>query len=659
MKKRTYFIFSILLVSCAEKFNLMDANNAQSKDQYHTAIHHYHKCDSTASEVKLGLACSYYHLNNMDKADYYFSQLDRNAISPENVWIMEDTKKQLAQKEENKRRSETIISPKVIPLNNSGSAMCPVYIGGELYYLSSKSLSENSGQEYPDSFLKLESEGKDAQNLRALTNGQFHAGPLAVDAKEQCIVFSKNVLSKEGNKSISTPALFEIKKIDGNWTEPVRLPWCEKGLIYTHPALTPDGQTLYFSSNRTGGSGGMDIFKAVKGGDGQWLTPVAVVQCNTKGDDVFPSVSKSGGFFFSSNRKDSFGGWDIYSLGAEGEITHLPEPINSERDDFSLYQANENTWLFSSSRGSQINKDQVYQFTYDPHLVQYILVDSVSKQTIKKASVQLANFRGEKRTIESDENGGIVISSDSLLAKVEGYEIFDLNGRKSNQIFDLSQVEVLLQPKAKDVIQLKVFDLVSLEPIEGAQVMWGKDSQWQKNVTNESGEINIPSTLEEINSIVVEKEGYFKQKIGVSALKIDLPYIVQLKKAEIGKDISKDLSLNPIYFDSNKSTLNQKAKVELDKVLLFMNDNPGYRLDCRSHTDCRSSKQYNLTLSNARAKSVMDYLKSKGIDPNRLESHGYGESQSTNGCDCEGKQKSTCSEEELAKNRRLEFVIIN
>lgn len=430
-------------------------------------------------------------------------------------------------------------------------------------------------------------------------------------------------------------------------------------MIYTHPALTPDGQTLYFSSNRTGGSGNMDIFKAVKGSEGQWLAPEAVVQCNTEGDDVFPSISKNGAFFFSSNRNDSFGGWDIYSLGAEGEIIHLPQPINSERDDFSLFQANENTWLFSSSRGSQINKDQVYQITYDPNLVQYILVDSVSRQVIKNTSVQLANIHGEKRTNQSDENGAIVISSDSLLAKVEGYEIFDLSGRKGSLMFEVPQIKVLLQPKVQNVIQVKVFDLVSLEPIEGAQVIWGKDSQSQMKLTNESGEINIPTSGEEITSIVIEKEGYFKQKIGMNALKSDLPNIVQLKKAELGKDISKDLALNPIYFDSNKSTLNQKAKIELDKVLLFMNDNPGYRLDCRSHTDCRSSKEYNLTLSNARAKSVTDYLKGQGIDPKRLESHGYGESQSTNGCDCEGKQKSTCSDEELSKNRRLEFVIIN
>jgi len=99
------------------------------------------------------------------------------------------------------------------------------------------------------------------------------------------------------------------------------------------------------------------------------------------------------------------------------------------------------------------------------------------------------------------------------------------------------------------------------------------------------------------------------------------------------------------------------AAKELDKIEKVMQENPTMTIELGSHTDCRSSKAYNLSLSSKRAKSSAEYIVSKGIAKNRIVGKGYGESKLINGCECEGKVQSSCSEDEHQANRRTEFLI--
>ena len=88
-----------------------------------------------------------------------------------------------------------------------------------------------------------------------------------------------------------------------------------------------------------------------------------------------------------------------------------------------------------------------------------------------------------------------------------------------------------------------------------------------------------------------------------------------------------------------------------------MQENPTMTIELGSHTDCRSSKSYNLSLSDKRAKSSAAYIVSKGITKERIVGKGYGESKLINQCECEGKKTSSCTEEEHQANRRTEFLI--
>ena len=116
--------------------------------------------------------------------------------------------------------------------------------------------------------------------------------------------------------------------------------------------------------------------------------------------------------------------------------------------------------------------------------------------------------------------------------------------------------------------------------------------------------------------------------------------------------------MNPIYFDLDKSNIRPDAAIELDKIVVIMNENPGIKIELGSHTDCRASYSYNMKLSDRRAKSSAKYIRERITNPERIYGKGYGESKLVNDCGCEGDVVSDCSEEEHQLNRRTEFVIV-
>ena len=108
-----------------------------------------------------------------------------------------------------------------------------------------------------------------------------------------------------------------------------------------------------------------------------------------------------------------------------------------------------------------------------------------------------------------------------------------------------------------------------------------------------------------------------------------------------------------IYYNFDKFDIREDAKVELDKIVKVMNENPEVKIELGSHTDCRGSWKYNSRLSKKRAKSAADYIAKRITNSDRIVSKGYGESQPVSDCKC-----AACSKEEHQLNRRTEFIII-
>lgn len=145
---------------------------------------------------------------------------------------------------------------------------------------------------------------------------------------------------------------------------------------YAHPAISPDGEWLYFVSDMPGGKGGLDIWRMRLTTNG----PVGVENLgepiNTPGDEMFPTFRPNGDFYFSSDGHPGFGGLDIFiaTVGEDGKyhLSHPGYPLNSQGDDFGMtFQGQLNQGFFSSNRGDGRGWDHIYSF-YNPEIVQTI-----------------------------------------------------------------------------------------------------------------------------------------------------------------------------------------------------------------------------------------------------------------------------------------------
>ena len=137
---------------------------------------------------------------------------------------------------------------------------------------------------------------------------------------------------------------------------------------------------------------------------------------------------------------------------------------------------------------------------------------------------------------------------------------------------------------------------------------------------------------------------------------LDVPLALEkkIKSAGVGDDLAKVLSLKPIYFDFDQSYIREDAKIELAKVIEVMAQYPQMKIEVRSHTDSHGNDDYNLYLSEKRAKSTVDYMIGKGISADRLSGKGYGETEPVNDCG----NDSNCTKDQYQLNRRSEFIIL-
>ena len=119
-------------------------------------------------------------------------------------------------------------------------------------------------------------------------------------------------------------------------------------------------------------------------------------------------------------------------------------------------------------------------------------------------------------------------------------------------------------------------------------------------------------------------------------------------------EVGKSFVIKNILYDFDDDAIRADASIELDRLVAFLNENPNIRIELSSHTDSRGNNNYNLNLSQRRAKSAVNYLISKGISSSRLEAKGYGETRLTNRC----ADAVSCSEAEHQANRRTEIQII-
>jgi len=359
--------------------------------------------------------------------------------------------------------------------------------------------------------------------------------------------------------------LYSSQQVNGKWSRPKNLGQNINTESWdSQPSLSGDGQTLYFSSDRSGGYGGKDIWYAQRLSQGGWSKAKNLGDgVNSSSDDATPFIHKDNlTLYFASKRSPGMGGFDLYSINRQhwrsdwSDAIAFPYPINSEASERGLKVSLDGSTAYFATDRNIDNKLDLYQFDLpDAHkpiestLLRFKIFDAETKRPIEAASVSLINLIDTESKIKNstDASGSITMpypTGQALAVNVsaDGY-VFYSHNIAADQQRKRDEIEIMLSP------------------------------------------IKQTSTLVEHTPIV----------------------------------------LNNVFFESGSAVLLSQSEVEINYLFQLLEDQPEMRIKIIGHTDDVGSDQSNMTLSSQRAKSVYDSLVAKGIPATRLQYEGKGE----------------------------------
>jgi len=489
-------------------------------------------------------------------------------------------------------------------INTPFTEYAPVYSNNELYFTSSRSnarIYEATGTPFTDLY-KAETNGANV-NVNTITPLPSFINESNIN--EGCVTFTpdgKTMVFAKGNsgkrKGTSDVDLYLSRFRNGQWSEPTPININQPDAWESTPAMSPDGRTLYFSSNRKGGFGGLDIYSAQMDGRGRFgkvknMGP----EINTAGAELFPYVSENGKLYFSSDGQSGYGMLDIFVVNrANGKtvVENLGQPVNSPADDFGIFLFKADRGFFTSNRDGGKGDDDIYTFiNEDPNLrvVNYFL-QGITYMTRKDSTREI-----------------------------------------------LPNTKVSLLGQDGEVMQ----DFVT-----------GNDGKFLFRVYENENY----SLLGETDGFITKRQPYTTvgKSVPLESLKelitnITLDTILVLDR----KERNKIFVLENIYFGYDSADIRRDAARELDKLVVLLNDNTDLRIEMGSHTDSVASDAYNIELSQRRAESTVNYLIRNGIDPARLVAKGYGESKPiARNTNPDGSDNPAGRQ----RNRRTEFKIL-
>ncbi|MAJ51871.1 MAG: hypothetical protein CMB82_09695 [Flammeovirgaceae bacterium] len=484
-------------------------------------------------------------------------------------------------------------------INTSGAEYGPVFENGRLYFTSNRDggkIYKSTGTPFTDIY-SVATQGAKI-NLRTLmpldpiiNNPLVNEGSLALGANGTYLLFAKGNSGKaSGTLEVN---IFAARYRNGKWGTPKALNLNDPNAYDGTPALNKGGNTLYFASNRAGGFGGADLYTAQLDRRGRWVDVRNLgPEINTPGNEMFPFISESGVLYFSSDGQPGFGNLDVFKatrIGGSMIIENLGTPMNSSADDFGFYEYNLTRGFFSSNRRGGKGDDDIYTFVNDD------------------PNLKIINYFLTGNTLTMDDGGANITVSNTKVSLISG----------EGQILD-------------------------------------------EFFTQEDGVYKFRVYAEENYNIRVEKPNYFSARKAFSTIgrsirrdtltqfQTDITFELDVILDQIV--IEKTIVLNNIYYDLDKAEIRTDAAFMLDSLVLILEDNPEIYIELGSHTDDRNTDEYNLDLSQRRAKSAVDYLIGHGIQSKRVLAKGYGETKLI--------IENAKTEADHQINRRTEFKVL-
>jgi outer membrane protein OmpA-like peptidoglycan-associated protein/tetratricopeptide (TPR) repeat protein len=485
---------------------------------------------------------------------------------------------------------------------------------------------DNLNENVADIFYAKKAGGKweFAKNIGAPVNRATHDSNLAMSADGK-LLFK---YSDDNGGDIH----YSERKEDGTWSEPIPLP----GIINSSfeeksISISPDEKTLYFMSNRPGGFGGTDIYKATKDSKGLWtyvknLGP----KINTEFDEDGPFINEYEGvitLFFSSKGHKGMGGHDIFKSTFDpnknewSDPINLGYPINTPDDDlYFISSPDGKTAYYSSQREDGMGYQDIYIITIPEGLT--------NTQPV-----------AAKPPVEEKDTTAVVAVNNQVQPKEEPKNDPPPVETKK-KVVPLQYIVSIVDAETKSPLTAKV------------QLVGSRDNVIVKSTFSEGTyQFSIVSEKPKDYRLSVEADGYvFQNQVvkieGAGTEPKTLNRTVELRKLTVGVTSI----LRNIYFDFDKATFKTESYPELNKLESMLRQNNNVMVEIAGHTDAIGTTAYNLFLSRKRAEAVKDFLTKKGIDARRIKAVGYGKS----------KPLASNDDEEDGReiNRRVEFKVL-
>ncbi|MES2731429.1 MAG: OmpA family protein [Bacteroidota bacterium] len=640
--------------------------------------------------------------NQFDKAIGYYTLYKRNQENKDEQEMLLVNKRL----EECNNGLQYIQHPVRVLIKNIGSVIngkfpdyAPVISSNEavMFFTSRREgstghyLAPEDGLFYEDIYLTYHKDGKWSHPLNI-------GASLNTDTHDACIAASPNgkqlfIYQDSRDGDIYTSLLLDSAA--NQWSKPEGLGNNVNSKYHeTSVSITADGNIVYFSSDRPGGIGGLDIYKSYKNHDGSWGTAINLGPIiNTPYDDDAPFIHPDGKtLYFSSRGHSTMGGFDIFRSFLENDLWTSPQnlgfPINTSAEDiYFVLSADNNHGYYASANGEGFGEKDIYIISL-PEYEEYILAEQrktflevplcvafvlnpailTKTTTLLRGIIRDATTRVPLKaniTLSDKESNKVILECTS--SPVTGnYSItlpsgrnYDLTIHKPGYRQQSNNQNLLNNLTYKEVnLDVNLQRITEAEQMDSSQVLTpyipaATDSLAQTTTTGElenliargpSVNTNFPDL--EINDGIDFYPIKPRKKKPEEAANDST---ATNGESQPSKPDRKKIVLHSIRFNLGSATLTKDSDAGLGELFQMLANSPDMKMEIAGHADKTGGVQLNQILSEKRAKAVVDYLIKKSISSNRLTYKGYGASRPI---------ASNATEEGRKLNRRTEFEVV-
>ena len=440
-------------------------------------------------------------------------------------------------------------------------------------------------------------------------NTKAYEGFPSVSADGKMMYFIRDSFSKRKDKALCYSIWASKKQEDGTWGIAEKLPAPINGDCEKSPRIMADNRTLIFSSIRKDGVGGYDLYQSFQEDDGSWATPINLEYINTEEDDQFASVSAAGdlmyyytsGDIYTVTIPDKYRKYKLVTVDGKVVDAITKQPIATK----------------ITSKSNNI-KEKAINTVVDANGLFSMIYRVGSKYEISTTVMNdYFPYKGSMDMSVAKETDNIEKNIELIPKKIP-YQF---------QLLDKETKAILKDPKVK-VMDIETKQLLEVKVEKDIATVIVEIGKAYKFAANALGYTFFSRSFKPDTAEVFKDR---LKKVPLAVLKKDA--VVQLQD---------------ITFETGKANLKSESNEELDRLVSLLEGNQTIKVEISAHTDDVGNDDSNLKLSEKRAKTVVDYLITKGIKGDRMTAKGYGETQPL---------VSNDTDENKAKNRRVQFKI--